>query len=57
LSKAANLLKPLSQLDVPVDDFDDEDKVKIKGLLKAIGVPMQTKKLDKLRKNLVVQFK
>jgi len=35
-----------------IDDFDPDDKVKIKGFIQALGIPMQTKKLDKLRNKL-----
>ena len=33
-----------------IDDFDPEDQVKMKGYMKAIGVPIRTKKMSTLRK-------
>ena len=35
-----------------IDNLSPEDQIKLKGYMKAIGIPMQTKKLDKLRKKI-----
>ena len=37
-------------------DFSDEDIVKMKGFIKTLGIPMQTKKLDKLRKKIKINI-
>ena len=35
-----------------IDDLSSEDQIKMKAYKKALGIPMQTKYLDKLRKKL-----